>query len=170
LAAASARTDGSTRTADGYRRACVRIGQLSKELETAEQSKGGRHPTSGKPTKTNALAEAGLTTSSAQRYEAIERALSDFGQCSMGRRAGIELAIGASIEARVHWRERSMPDEFLERLGEITVAAAWLEDLLSDLIHALCGTKRAVVFTAHMSFSNKCDTVNVSAVAATHCL
>jgi hypothetical protein len=52
-----------------------------------------------------------------------------------------------------------MSDEFLERLGEIAVAAAWLEDLLSDFIHALCGTKRAVVLTERMTFDTKCNTV-----------
>jgi hypothetical protein len=52
-------------------RACQRIGVLSAELETAEQAKGGRHPTDGKPTKTDQLATAGISTSTANRYEEL---------------------------------------------------------------------------------------------------
>src|SRR4030095_13081315 len=52
-------------------RAMTRIGELSRELGKAEQSKGGRHPTSGKPTKTEQLLDAGISTSAAQRYEEL---------------------------------------------------------------------------------------------------
>jgi len=45
--------------------ACIRIGEISRELETAEQAKGGRHPNDGKPTKTEQLAVAGISTSTA---------------------------------------------------------------------------------------------------------
>jgi transcriptional regulator with XRE-family HTH domain len=46
---------------------------LSRELETAEQSKGGRHPADGKPTKTAALAEAGISTSTRRTAPAAKR-------------------------------------------------------------------------------------------------
>lgn len=52
-------------------RACIRIGELSRELEVSDQARGGRRPTSGKPTKTEALAEAGISTSTAHRYEEL---------------------------------------------------------------------------------------------------
>jgi len=48
-----------------------RIGELSRELEKAPQASGGRHPITGKPTKTEALTAAGISTSAAQRYEQL---------------------------------------------------------------------------------------------------
>jgi hypothetical protein len=53
-------------------RACIRIGQLSRELETAEANGRGpvSLPSSGKR-KADALAEAGISTSTAQRYEQL---------------------------------------------------------------------------------------------------
>jgi hypothetical protein len=52
-------------------RAIARIGQISKELQKSEQSKGGRHNTSVKPTKTEQLAAAGLNPMTANRYEEL---------------------------------------------------------------------------------------------------
>jgi hypothetical protein len=55
------------------KRACIRIGELSRELETAERegARGNyRLPSSGK-SKAQALAEAGISTSTAQRYEEL---------------------------------------------------------------------------------------------------
>ena len=56
-------------------RACVRIGELSRELDQAKTLRvpGGatvRLPTGGK-SKAEALSDAGLTTSTAHRYEAL---------------------------------------------------------------------------------------------------
>lgn len=52
-------------------RAITQIGKISKELEKAEQSKGGRHDTADAPTKTAQLAEAGIKTRTAHRYEEL---------------------------------------------------------------------------------------------------
>jgi pimeloyl-CoA synthetase len=52
-------------------RAIRRIGELSRELEISDQARGGRHPTVGKLTKSDALTEAGLTRSTATRYEEL---------------------------------------------------------------------------------------------------
>ena len=52
-------------------RAIARIGQISKELQKSEQSKGGRHNTSVKPTKTEQLAAVGLNPMTANRYEEL---------------------------------------------------------------------------------------------------
>lgn len=52
-------------------RACGRIGELSRALDKSEQSSGGRHPNGGKPTKTQTLADAGISTSTAGRYEEL---------------------------------------------------------------------------------------------------
>ena len=49
----------------------MRIGELSRELETIERTRTDLHPASGKQTKTEALADAGLTTSTAHRYEQL---------------------------------------------------------------------------------------------------
>jgi hypothetical protein len=63
-------------------RACIRIGELSRELETAQGAGGGGAPgarsTSSArpeevPTKTAALAEAGISTSTAHEYEQLTR-------------------------------------------------------------------------------------------------
>ena len=53
-------------------RACVRIGELSRDIDRAEPSNGhgAGLPTGGK-TKAEALADAGLTTSTAHRYEEL---------------------------------------------------------------------------------------------------
>ena len=54
-------------------RACTRIGQLSRELERT-QGFAAIHPTGGKnATKTDALADAGISTSTANRYEQLAR-------------------------------------------------------------------------------------------------
>lgn len=53
-------------------RAITRIGQISAELETSPQANGGsRHPNSGKPTKTEVLKAAGISTSAANRAEKL---------------------------------------------------------------------------------------------------
>jgi hypothetical protein len=52
-------------------RAVIRIGELSRELEKAEQAFGGRHPNDGKPTKADQLKTAGISKSSAHRYEEL---------------------------------------------------------------------------------------------------
>ena len=56
-------------------RACVRIGQLSREMEKVTTIGAGKVgiPSSGKP-KAGALAEAGISTSTAQRYVARDTA------------------------------------------------------------------------------------------------
>jgi hypothetical protein len=53
-------------------RACIRIGELSRDLET---SKGGSNPQATLPSdrksKTETLADAGISTSTANRYEEL---------------------------------------------------------------------------------------------------
>jgi hypothetical protein len=53
-----------------------------------------------------------------------------------------------------------LADEFFERVGEIAVGFAWLEDMVSELLHALCGTEKAAVFTKSMAFGVKCQKIN----------
>ena len=48
-----------------------RIGEISRELEKAERARTDLHPTAGKQTKAAALAEAGISTSAAHRYEEL---------------------------------------------------------------------------------------------------
>ena len=50
-------------------RAIAQIGKISRELEKAEQSKGGRQDSGDLPTKTQQLDDAGLTLRTANRYE-----------------------------------------------------------------------------------------------------
>ncbi len=78
-------------------RACQKIAELSRKLPKAPQASGGRHPTSGKPTKTEALAEAGLSTSTAQRYEG-ELAGSGFEEIAGDRADQIESVADAAAE------------------------------------------------------------------------
>lgn len=52
-------------------RAMRRLGELSADLDVHEQAKGGRLPTSGMPTKTSVLKDAGISTSTAHRCEVI---------------------------------------------------------------------------------------------------
>jgi hypothetical protein len=52
-------------------RACMRIGELSRELEKAEAHGGTIRLPSGGKSKEQTLAEAGLSTSAAARYEAL---------------------------------------------------------------------------------------------------
>jgi hypothetical protein len=44
---------------------------LSRELEVSKQSKGGRHPIDVTPSKTEQLKQAGLSKSTANRYEEL---------------------------------------------------------------------------------------------------
>lgn len=52
-------------------RACLKIGELSRELEVSEQAKGGRHDNGDAPTKTETLAKAGVNIRTAERYEEL---------------------------------------------------------------------------------------------------
>jgi hypothetical protein len=52
-------------------RAGIQFGVLSRDLEVSEQSKGGRHPNDGKPTKADQLAAVGVSTSAAHRMEQL---------------------------------------------------------------------------------------------------
>ena len=52
-------------------RATIRIGELVRELDINDQARGGRLPTAGKPTKAAAIADAGLSSSVAYRYEEL---------------------------------------------------------------------------------------------------
>ncbi|WP_424138629.1 hypothetical protein [Roseomonas chloroacetimidivorans] len=52
-------------------RASIRIGELAREIETAERARTDLHPDAGTQTKTAILAEAGLSTSTAHRYEEL---------------------------------------------------------------------------------------------------
>jgi hypothetical protein len=58
-------------------RATLRYGELSKSMEKSPQAGGGRHPSGGKPTKKDAIKASGLSTSAAQRAEALAGARSD---------------------------------------------------------------------------------------------
>lgn len=50
-----------------------------------------------------------------------------------------------------------MPHKYLECIGAIATGFAWLEDLVTDLLHTLSGSTKTAVFTRRMSFSAKCD-------------
>lgn len=52
-------------------RAERRIGELSKQLETAERTRTDLHPERGKQTKAATLKDAGISTSQAHRYEKL---------------------------------------------------------------------------------------------------
>jgi N6-adenosine-specific RNA methylase IME4 len=52
-------------------RATIQIGRLSRELDKAERTRTDLHPASRKQTKTAALDEAGISTSSAHEYEQL---------------------------------------------------------------------------------------------------
>lgn len=54
-----------------YLRACIRIGEISRELETAQGDRTELHPASRKKSKTDALADAGISTSTAHDYEEL---------------------------------------------------------------------------------------------------
>ena len=84
-------------------RACVRIGELSRDIEAAERRRGehGRLlPTDGNQvTKAQALAEAGLSTTAAARYEELA-GVSPTVAAMAGDRAGQAEAAGkAAMEA-----------------------------------------------------------------------
>src|ERR1700751_1477452 len=52
-------------------RACQRIGEISRDPATNERARTDLHPSDGKQTKTQQLAEADISTSTAQRYEQL---------------------------------------------------------------------------------------------------
>jgi hypothetical protein len=52
-------------------RAIAQIGKISRELEKNERARTDLHPTSEKQTKAQQLAEAGISTSTANRYEQL---------------------------------------------------------------------------------------------------
>ena len=52
-------------------RACQRIGVLSAELETNERARTDLHPSDGMQSKTDQLAKAGISTSTANRCEEL---------------------------------------------------------------------------------------------------
>jgi hypothetical protein len=49
-------------------------------LEKSNQARGGRHPSDGKPTKTEQLIDAGISTSTANRYEELTGGREEQGQ------------------------------------------------------------------------------------------
>jgi hypothetical protein len=53
------------------RRACIRIGELSRDLETAQGARNELLPSDGKKSKSETLADAGISTSTASRYEEL---------------------------------------------------------------------------------------------------
>jgi hypothetical protein len=52
-------------------RACIKIGEISRELEKSPQASGGRHDNDVAPTKTEALEQAGINLRTAERYEEL---------------------------------------------------------------------------------------------------
>lgn len=67
-------TDMEVQVAEIRLRALRRLGELSKELEKADQSErgqDGRFPTAGKTAKADTLREAGISTSAAHRCEQL---------------------------------------------------------------------------------------------------
>jgi hypothetical protein len=63
-----------------YERACIRIGQISRELETAERTRTDLHPDGRMQTKTSVLAAAGIPTSTAYDYEQLAGGKTEQGQ------------------------------------------------------------------------------------------
>jgi len=80
-------TDAEHRVREIHLHACVRIGELSRELDKAEplNGHGAGLPTSGK-TKADALADAKISTSAAYRYEELAGGREEQAQAS-GRAA-----------------------------------------------------------------------------------
>ena len=52
-------------------RASIRIGEISRELDKAERVRTDLHPSDGRQTKTEQLEAAGISTSTANRYEQL---------------------------------------------------------------------------------------------------
>ncbi len=52
-------------------RSIRKFGQLSQELEKAQGTRTELHPNDGKKSKVEQLAEAGISTATAQRYEQL---------------------------------------------------------------------------------------------------
>jgi hypothetical protein len=52
-------------------RAVIRIAEISRQLEKNERARTDLHPTDGKQTKEQQLAQAGISTSTANRYEEL---------------------------------------------------------------------------------------------------
>lgn len=52
-------------------RACIRIGELSRELETAQGATNELHPNDRKKSKAETLAAAGIPISTANDYEQL---------------------------------------------------------------------------------------------------
>jgi hypothetical protein len=84
-------------------RACVRIGELSRDIEAAERRRGehGRLlPTDGNQvTKAQALAEAGLSTTAAARYEEVAGVSATVAAMAGDRAGQAEAAGKAAMEA-----------------------------------------------------------------------
>jgi hypothetical protein len=120
-------------------RACIRIGEISRDLEVSEQSKGGRHPKDRNPTKTEQLAEAGIPISTANDYEqltggreelaqeiaqaAAEAYLRSDSELSMGGlKSAVRQALVTAFGEPVH-KERAAPKREPDLLGQFLYSA-----------------------------------------------
>jgi arginine/lysine/ornithine decarboxylase len=50
-----------------------------------------------------------------------------------------------------------MADKFIEKIGEIALGYAWLENIVTKFIYQECETEKVSVFITSMTFGNKCQ-------------
>jgi hypothetical protein len=79
-------------------RACQRIGKISRDLEKLQGARTELLPTDGKKSKAETLAEAGISTSTAQRYEQLAGPKEE--QAAKVDRSGGEAYYGKQQEAK----------------------------------------------------------------------
>ena len=110
---------GTFQTIDIPRRAEIRIGELSRELEKNERVRTDLHPTAGKQTKTEALADAGISTSTAHRYEELTGGADARGEAAAKRAIEETLAKGRAERTPVSAKElrSAIKEAILAELG-----------------------------------------------------
>ncbi len=87
------------------RRAEVRIGELSRELDTNQRARSDLHPGERMQTKTEALADAGISTSTAHEYEQLTGGADARGEAAAKRAIEETLARGRAERTPVSAKE-----------------------------------------------------------------
>ena len=89
-------------------RACIRIGELSRDLETAQGGRNELLPNDGKKSKSETLADAGIATSTAHDYEQLAGGKEKQAQDVADRRPANSSATGARlVAANAPWSNNS---------------------------------------------------------------
>jgi hypothetical protein len=164
-----------------YERACIRIGQISRELETAEHggAGGGSKVSAGALSKAETLAEAGISKRTAYKYEELAGGKTEQGQRAAEAAAEAYFARSRDDEqpATREGLRDAIRDALVETLGEpetrkvvsIRHKADPVADALTDLggamkviadlpeadMATLAGRVQAELLAWHLDYGNR---------------